>query len=163
MEYRLFYPGGDTTVMVYRLSYVESYIFKVFQPLDSIQIDPDNEVLNGVAGVQEATQKKSSGSRFSIYPNPNNGSFTFKLINGPEESQSGKPLAEPSEESFGDALDDITVEVYNMTGQQVYNRRYEGCLPYLTYTVEMGDLTGGIYFARFAYGNTFEIKKIIIE
>ena len=151
VEYRLFYPGGDTTVRVQHSVNEETYAFNVTQSIDSIQIDPDNEVLNGVAGVQETTQKKSSSSRFSIYPNPNNGSFTFKLIDGLEEVRSEKPLK------------DITVEVYNVRGQKVYSRRFEGCLSYLTYAVEPGAISSGIYYVRFAYGNSFEIKKIIVE
>jgi hypothetical protein len=101
--------------------------------------------------LQGNTQKKSIGSRFSIYPNPNDGSFTFKLIEVQEEGRSEKPL------------EDITVEVYNVLGQKVFSRRYEGCLPYLTYTVEPGTMARGICFVRFAYCKSFEIKKIIIE
>ncbi len=36
--------------------------------IDSIQIDPDNEVLNGVAGVQEITKKKSSSEQIFLIP-----------------------------------------------------------------------------------------------
>jgi len=163
MEYRLFYPGGDTTIRVQHLVNEETYAFNVTQSIDSIQIDPDNWVLNGLAGVQKTTQKKSIGSRFSIYPNPNNGSFTFKLVEGMEEGRSEKSLAVPYKESLGNPLEDVIVEVYNVRGQQVYSRRYEGCLPYLIYSVEMVDLTRGIYFVRFGYGSGFEIKKIIVE
>jgi aminopeptidase N len=151
MEYRLFYPGGDTTVRVYHSTNEETYYIHEYQTIDSIQVDPDNWVLNGTAIVEEITQKKSSGSSFSIYPNPNRGSFTFKLINGGEESRHKDPSQ------------DITVEVYNVIGQQVYGSRYEGCLPYLTYTVETGNLARGIYFVRFGHGKSSEIKKIIIE
>ncbi|KPL11937.1 MAG: hypothetical protein AMS26_19180 [Bacteroides sp. SM23_62] len=163
VEYRLFYPGGDTTVRVYQLANEESYIFNVPHPVDSIQVDPDNWILNGVAGVQETPQKKSRSEVFSIYPNPSNGSFTFKLVGELEEGRSERSLAEPLEEPYGNLFRDITVEVYNVTGQSVYSRRYEGFLPYQTYSIEMGDLTGGIYFVRFGYENSVEIKKIIVE
>jgi aminopeptidase N len=155
MEYRLFYPGGDTTVRVQHWSNVESYIFNVPQTIDSIQVDPDDWVLNGLAGIQETTQKKSSGEVFSIYPNPNNGSLIFKLN---KEHIEGSPDV-PSEK----LPVDVTVRVYNVRGQQVYSRIYEGCMPYVTYSVEMGDLNRGIYFLRFGYGSSFEIKKIMVE
>jgi hypothetical protein len=151
MEYRLFYPGGDTTIRVFQSTNEETFYIHEYRKIDSIRIDPDNEVLNGLAGIQEITQKKSSGSRFSIYPNPNNGSFTFRLVYEEEESY------------FENQSQDIVVEVYNVTGQQVYDTRYEGCLPYLTYAIESGNLARGIYIVRFGYGNSFEIKKIIIE
>ncbi len=151
MEYRLFYPGGDTTVRVQHSVNEETYAFNVTQSIDSIQIDPDNEVLNGLAGVQENASKKGSGERFSIYPNPNNGTFTFKLIDGPKEG------------GYEESLQDITVEVFNVTGQLIYGRKYQGCLPYLTYPVQVEDLARGIYFLRFGHSNSFEIKKIIVE
>jgi aminopeptidase N len=142
MEYRLFYPGGDTTVRVHQTANAESYIFNMPQTIDSIQVDPDDWVLNALAGVHETTQKKSGGEVFTIYPNPNNGSLTFNLI---------------------DEQTDVTVRVYNVRGQQVYSRKYEGCMPYITYSVEMGDLGRGIYFLRFDFGSSFEIKKIMVE
>jgi len=151
MEYRLFYPGGDTTVRVQHSISEETYAFNVTQAIDSIQIDPDNEVLNGVAGVQENASKKSSGERFSIYPNPNNGSFTFKLIDGLEEV------------GYKDFSENVTVEVFNVIGQRLYSRRYEGCLTYLTYAVDTEVMARGIYFVRFGHNNSFEIKKIIVE
>ena len=60
-------------------------------------------------------------------------------------------------------LEDIKVDVYNVTGQRIYSRRYEGCLPYMTYAVGTEDMARGIYFVRFAYSSGFEIKKIIVE
>jgi aminopeptidase N len=101
MEYRLFYLGGDTTVRVQHSVNEETYAFNITQSIDSIQVDPDNWVLNGVAGVHENTPKKSSGERFSIYPNPNNGSFTFKLVEELEKDRSEQSLAEPLETDRG--------------------------------------------------------------
>ncbi len=151
MEYRLFYPGGDTTVRVYQLANEESYVFNVPYIIDSIQVDPENWVLNGVTGVQQSTQKKSRGEAFSIYPNPSEGSFTFRFDDGMLQVPAAYPLM------------DITVEVFDITGQRVYYGRYEDCLPFQTYSIEMGDLGGGVYLLRFGYENTFEIKKIIVE
>lgn len=152
MEYKLFYPGGDSTVRVYQSTNEQTFYIDENRPVDSIQIDPGNEVLIGVAGVGEIiTQKKSSSERFSLLPNPNNGSFTFKLVDGLEEEWSEK------------TLEDIKVDIYNVRGQQIYSRRYDGCLPYMTYAVGTEDLARGIYFVRFAYSSGFEVKKIIVE
>ncbi|MFC2113662.1 M1 family aminopeptidase [Bacteroidota bacterium] len=143
MEYRMFYSGGDTTVRVYHSVNKETYTFNLTHTIDSIQIDPDDWVLNGVAGIQPNQRKKGSGEVFSVYPNPNNGYFTFKLLE--------------------DNMEEVSLEVFNELNQLIFSRRYEGCLPYNTYSIELGDLTGGIYFLRFGYRNSFEIKKIIIE
>ncbi len=155
MEYRLFYPGGDTTVRVQHSANVETYFFNVTQIIDSIQVDPGDWVLNGLAGVQETKQKKSSDEVFSMYPNPSNGNLVFKLN---EKHLEGFPDV-PGKELPGD----VTLRVYNVRGQQVYSRRYEGCMPYITYSVEMGDLSRGIYFLRIDYNSGFEVKKIMIE
>jgi len=150
MEFRLFYPGGDTTVRVYQNTNEETYYIPEYRAVDSIQIDPDDEVLNGLAGVHEATQKKSS-AMFTIYPNPNHGSFIFKLID------------EPMEEGYKQFSGDVTLKVYNVIGQLIYGRKYQGCLPYLSYNVEAGIQAKGIYFVHFSHGNEVEIKKIMVE
>jgi aminopeptidase N len=143
MEYRLYYPGGDTTVRFFHSNNVEVFAINVTHTIDSIQIDPYNWVLNGEAGVQKTSRKKGSSEMFSIYPNPNNGSLTFK----------------PIEEE----VDAVTVEVFNGLNQMIYGKRYEGCVPFLTYDIDMEGLPAGTYFARFVYGNRFEIKKIIVQ
>jgi hypothetical protein len=150
MEFRLFYPGGDTTVRVYQSSNVESYILNVSRTIDSIQVDPDNWVLNGTV-VQESGDKKSKAEMFSIYPNPNRGSFTFKLAQGMPDEGPDHGMAE------------VTVEVFNLSGRLVYSRNYEGCLPWQTYTVNIGNLDRGVYFVHFRYGKGFELKKLIVE
>jgi len=143
MEYRIFYPGGDTTVRVYQLVNDEAYLFNMPHAVDSIQIDPNDWVLKQVVGIQEIVLEKGSEETFSIYPNPGQGMITFQLIN-----QRGE---------------DVTVEVFNGLSQLVYSGRFEGCMPFFPYTIDMGILKRGIYFMQLGYGNTFEIKKVIIE
>ena len=143
MEYRFYYEGGDTTVRVAHNASEETYVFDISQPIDSIRIDPDNWVLNGVAGVQENPSGKSVKEIITAYPNPNRGSLTFEVA----EEQKGT----------------VAVDVFNGMNQVVYSRRYEGCLPYVTYTVDLEDLAEGVYFVRFGYKDRYEMKKIIIE
>jgi aminopeptidase N len=143
MEYRLFYPGGDTTVRVYHDEQEETYVFDISQAIDSIQIDPDNWVLNGIAGMQENPSRKSGTEIISLYPNPTPGSLNFRVA---EEHP------EP-----------ITVEVFNGLGQVIYSRMYRGCVPYATYFVDLGDIAAGVYLMRFGLKGSSEIKKIIIE
>jgi len=129
-------------VRVYHNSSEETYLFNIGQPVDSIRVDPDNWVLNGLAGVQKTSPGKSGGI-ISVYPNPNGGSLIFEVA----EEQEGT----------------VTVEVFNTVNQLVSSRRYEGCLPYITYSVDMNGLARGIYFVRFRYKGRSEIKKVIIE
>jgi aminopeptidase N len=151
MEYKLFHSGKDTTVRLYQISNDDTYFIHMYLPVDSIQVDPDNWVLNGLAGVNETSRKKSNGVKYSIYPNPNNGSFTFRLADG--------SIREGSEHSF----EDVKVEVYDMAGRRIFSRRFEGCLPWQTYSVDLGNLNQGIYMVRLGNGSGFAIKKIIVE
>jgi aminopeptidase N len=203
MEYRLFYPGGDTTVRVYQSANVKTYTFDIPHAVDSIQIDPDDHVLNGVAGLKGNTRSKSGAEMVSVYPNPNDGHLSFRLIGeagadkvkersedpsevrsgnpsevrsgnpsevrsgNPSEVRSGNPSevrsADPSEFPSGEQRADLIVEVFNGLGQRVYVRRFGGCVPWSSYSIELGDLARGICFVRFSYGDRTEIKKIIVE
>ena len=102
-----------------------------------------NVNLNGSAGVEEITKKKNSGDVYSVFPNPNNGSLTFKL--------------------HDEQMEGIIVEIFNGLGQLVYTGKFEMCFPFRTYSIETGIPTGGIYFVRIGNKNSFEIKKIIVE
>jgi aminopeptidase N len=151
MEFRLFYAGGDTMVRVYQSANEETYLFSVNHTIDSIQIDPDDWVLNGVAGVQKKNGKKSRVEMFTVYPNPNHGLISFKW------------LADHGEYQTREQQSDVTVEVFDLTGKLLYSRRYEGCVPFLTYSIDMDVLTSGIYFVRFGHNSGFETKKILVE
>ncbi len=126
MEYKVFYPGGDTTIRVFHQQREESYRFDFQEAVDSIQIDPDNWVLNQVTSLEGSALKSERLAQISISPNPNAGHFVFKV---PEELEGA-----------------LNVEVYNVTGQLVFKRRYESCLPYMDYAVDLRGKGSGLLF-----------------
>ncbi len=85
MEYRIFYPDGDTMVRVLHSVNEETYLFDMLHAVDSIQIDPDDWVLNQVVGIKEIARKKGSREAFSIYPNTGQGMNTFELLDEREK------------------------------------------------------------------------------
>lgn len=143
MEYKIFYSGGDTTVRVFHRDREENYQFDFSHSIDSIQIDPYNQVLNKVADSEQSSVKKGSDAHISLSPNPNRGRFTFKL----------------SEKMEGD----ISLVVYNASGQMVLNTRYEGCLSHLEYGVNLKGNGKGLFFVHFSDGKVVSVKKIMVE
>ena len=143
VEYKIFYPGGDSTVRVFHQNREENYQFAFSHSVDSVQIDPDNQVLNMVADSEQSSEKKGSGANISISPNLNQGRFTFKL----------------TDEMEGD----ISLVVYNASGQMVLNTRYEGCLPHLEYGVDLKENGKGLFFIHFNDGQMITVKKIMVE
>jgi aminopeptidase N len=143
MEYKLIYPGGDSTIRVFQGLNEESYQIFFPHPVDSIAMDPDNWVLNEVAGNVKKSDKKSAETDVLITPNPNQGQFSFEL--------------------HSEWVGDVIVEVYNALGQLVYSRCFEGCLPYFEYGINLIGTNRGLHIARFYHGNELILKKILVE
>lgn len=143
MEYRIYYEGGDTTIRVFHGKNDENYLVDIPYAVDTILIDPDNQVLNKVTGVEKTAHRKENEEAFIIYPNPTKGEFSFL--------------------SHRENREDVTLEIYNQISQLVYSGRFEGCMPFSPYRVDPGSLTKGIYMIRLAYENSVEIKMIIVE
>jgi len=145
MEYRIFHEGGDTVVRVFHGANEESYQFNLPHQISWVEIDPNNQVLDGVAGVKKSTPEETPV--FSLSPNPNRGTFSFRLRDVVDM----------------EAADRVSLEIFSSTGQLVHRASYQGCLPYMEYPVNMKDPTGGLYYARFSCGNRVEMLKILVE
>jgi len=145
MEYRIFYTGGDTLVRVFHGNQVESYQFNLPHQVTGVEVDPNNQVLDGVPMAKKSTVEDAP--LFSLRPNPNRGTFSFRL----QET----PGMEPE--------DAIRLEIYSASGQLVHQEHYRGCLPYMEYPVRMQDPVSGLYYARFRCGTHVEMLKILVE
>jgi len=143
MEYRIYYEGGDTLVRVFHDENLESYQFPFSHQVDSIVIDPGDQVLNKVAGKGEVTRKKGTQTAFSIFPNPGNGIFSFKSSSNTEQ--------------------DVVVKMYAPTGKLVYSRTFRDCFPFTTYNIYPPDLGSGIYIVRFSSDSHNEVIKLMVE
>ena len=143
LEYRFIHEEGDTTVRVFHDEEIETFQFNIPYTVLDVQIDPDDHVLNSVKDIQELGPARKSLSSFEIFPNPNGGSFSFRLLDKNEG--------------------DVEVELYNGAGQQVYKGKFESCMPYFTYPIENRGLPRGIYVVRMGYDNQVEFKKILVE
>jgi len=145
MEYRIFYTGGDTLVRVFHGSPVESYQFHIPHQITGVEVDPNNQVLDGVPLARKSTLEETP--LFSLSPNPNRGTFSFRL----QEI----PGVEPE--------DEVRLEIYSANGQLVHQEHYWGCLPFMEYPVRLQDPASGLYYARFRCGTRVEIMKVLVE
>jgi len=143
MEYKVFYPGGDSTLRLFHQVNEESYQIHFPHSVDSILIDPDNWVLNEVYAKARKSGKLNASADFAVTPNPNPGIFFFKV----DSEWEG----------------DVSVELYNASGLLVYKRHFESCMPHLEYKVKLDGWNRGLHIIRFSYGQESTVKKIIVE
>jgi hypothetical protein len=78
---------------------------------------------------------------FSIYPNPNNGSFTIQ---------------------FTEAVNDFSIEIFDLMGRVVYENSFKQDSS-LEHTINIDNPNRGVYFANIKSGDGIVTKKIIVE
>jgi hypothetical protein len=78
---------------------------------------------------------------FSLYPNPNKGSFTIE---------------------FKELTGSYSVEVFDVTGQTIYENNYDQSAG-LTQTITLQNTTTGVYFINIKTENGLVTKKLMIQ
>ncbi len=79
---------------------------------------------------------------FSVYPNPNNGSFTI---------QSGKVVS-----------DKVKVAVYDMQGRQIFNKDFDGTGTF-NQNIQLDNAAAGVYLLSVTDGERKDVKRIVIQ
>lgn len=98
----------------------------------------DNILISNTTG--EAALPASTGG-FSLYPNPGDGLFRIEA----------NEVAGP-----------FMVEFYTMHGQRVFHRNFESTGSY-TGSIDLRELTPGVYVARLMTASGVQVKKVVIE
>ncbi len=70
MEYKINYSGGDTIIKVYQTANINGYAIPFIQSIDSINVDPNNWVLNQVGSIITGIEDFTNPLYFSFGPNP---------------------------------------------------------------------------------------------
>jgi aminopeptidase N len=147
MEYRILYPGGDTTVRVFQGASEETYRFDIHYEVTGVEVDPFNHVLDGENSMVKHIEGAPGEELISVTPNPNDGNFLFRLKDEPFVS-SGNP---------------VVVEVVDLAGKLCYRHSFPRCLPYMDYEIRLDNPGRGIFIVRFRYAGRIEVKKIMVR
>lgn len=95
-----------------------------------------------VQGTLSVDKFESAISNFTLYPNPNNGSFNIQLANASTNS--------------------IEVSVFDIRGRSVYNKRYPNT-PNFKETINLESAQSGLYILQVSDGVNSQTKKIIVN
>lgn len=79
---------------------------------------------------------------FEINPNPNNGSFVLRLLQ--------------------DTGNEVDVNIYDMVGKRVYNRRYGNYGNRLVQSIDLNHLSSGVYVLNVSSATNFGSKRVIL-
>lgn len=110
---------------------------------DDAFIGADVEFEDYTIFVQETLSVNDFESEnFSVFPNPNDGSFTLKLDN----------LLEPL----------INVEIYDIRGRRIYKKVFKNRSS-ISHDIKLNNTESGLYFLKVNDGIRTSNKKIIIE
>ncbi|MCB0425284.1 MAG: zinc-dependent metalloprotease [Mangrovimonas sp.] len=85
-----------------------------------------------------------SFNHLSIFPNPNNGSFTIKF----------NPASNDS---------DISIRIYDIRGRTIFDNIYENNQSEFIQTINLNEVQSGIYLVSIKEGQKQEVKRIIID
>jgi len=82
----------------------------------------------------------------SIYPNPNNGVFTVSF-----------------DSNVSNSSENVKVDIYDISGRIVYKNIFANNSSQFNETINLTDVSSGVYLASISQGNNKTTKKIIIE
>ncbi len=104
-----------------------------------------------------------SNSDFTIFPNPNTGTFNV-VYNVPTGATSpyGGPWG-PISPLKGGPMGVTTLEIFNSLGQQIHSQQINSCDGNINETISINNLSSGIYYIRMRTNDIHYEKKLIIE
>lgn len=144
MEYKIIHEGGESLIRVFQEKQDELYQIPMTHKVSSVVTDPDMQVLRLIKEQEKGAREPREEQFFGIFPNPNQGLFSFQLLFDQEEYTK------------------VDVEIYNLAGEKVYTKHFEGCLPYKHYGLSPDALSPGAYIVSFRSGSVEEILKMMV-
>ncbi|WP_130736322.1 reprolysin-like metallopeptidase [Flavobacterium sp. J27] len=95
-----------------------------------------------ICTVQPLASESFDLKDFSLYPNPNNGSFTVKFTS--------------------ESSNNIEIGVYDISGRQVYNKSFSNTGNF-NQNINLNNVQSGVYLVSIIDGSQKVVKRIIVE
>ncbi|RYD96282.1 MAG: T9SS type A sorting domain-containing protein [Sphingobacteriales bacterium] len=92
--------------------------------------------------LQQLSNNDFSLENFTLYPNPNKGSFTVEFN--------------------ADGANEVKIAIHDMRGRQVYNKSYQNS-GLFSGNIQMGSIQTGVYMVTVENGGRKVVKKIVVE
>ena len=93
--------------------------------------------------LKEAASEIISAFEFSIFPNPNNGTFELQGQTSIEQS--------------------LSIKVFDVSGKEVFSSEEEIVSGTFKKQIDLNNLASGMYTVRVIHDNTIETKRILVE
>ncbi len=100
-------------------------------------------VINSASKMEEDEIDAEGSFDFSIYPNPNNGSFTV--------------------DGYNETASDFTIRIYNALGQTIHSLSGNKISGYYSQPISLKQFPSGLYFVEVNWGKQIKRMKVITE
>jgi len=137
IEFKLNYQGGDTTIRVFQDQNIQTFNTYVPHDITSLEVDPDNWILNDVLSINYIPEYKEFEKRnIMIFPNPFSTNLTVIFL----ENSSHREIS-----------------VLDLSGKELIKIITEQN----ELTIEGSHLPSGLYFLHIREENNSFVKKIV--
>lgn len=107
-------------------------------------INQDFSLILSGEGITLSLNENILSKSLKLYPNPSsNATFTIEFNNS--------------------YLEDVNVDVYDVSGRLIFNRLYSNSTPSFNKTIELSDSSSGVYFVKISSGKNIITKKLILN
>lgn len=136
MEMKLNYNGGDTTIRWYQNAAVTTVKIPFNKSITSLQLDPENWVLDGPASIALSVEETAAPAYFTLMPNPAKQDLWINLNHIPAP--------------------DAMIFISDMAGRQLMEVPAQQ-----QNRIDISVLQNGIYFLTLQNGTDRQIRKFI--
>ncbi|MEZ5070282.1 MAG: M1 family aminopeptidase [Bacteroidales bacterium] len=143
MEYRVFYPGGDSLIRVLHENPSESYVFPFDHPVDNIRVDPRNNVLDEASATKALGSGPVETSSVVLFPNPAGDRVTLMI------GRSGPGS--------------VRVELLAPDGRRLREGSWPEVLPGQKWELSLAGIRPGLYMVRVTGAGFGETHKLIVR